>query len=253
MSKAIEEQLASMRLSILGLQSKVDELSQALAEATAAIARPDATFDTVRCKTLQVVDRDGKERIFVGTFNTQIHRYMMNTVGIQLIDKQNVVRICASTDDMDNANSCWWDLNGKCRICASTRGWAFDNDGEIRWLDMDGNVRMRTTTLQNGIAGMTWDDKDRKTRIVAQTKRNGDAAMTWYDPDETARISAETNADGNASIVWRARNGKMRINAGTSADGNAGMTWLDGREDDRIRASTNRDGSVTLPTKDRTS
>ena len=128
MNQSVEEQLASMRLSIVALQSKIDELGVALAEATAAAARPDgnATFDTVTCKKWKVVDDSGKERMSAST----------NAVGagITWYDKDETARMSASTLADGRASMDWFDKDGKSRIGASTK--------------TDGTVTLPTTDLK---------------------------------------------------------------------------------------------------------
>ena len=115
MNQSVEEQLASMRLSIVALQSKVDELGVALAEATAAAARPDgnATFDTVTCKKWKVVDDSGKERI--------IAKATAIGAGITWYDKDETARIDASTTADGDAFMQWLDKDEKARIAAGTK------------------------------------------------------------------------------------------------------------------------------------
>ena len=117
-----------MRLSIVALQSKIDELGVALAEATAAAARPDgnATFDTVTCKKWKVVDDSGKERMSASTFAD-------GRASMDWFDKDEVMRISARTTAV-GAGITWFDKDGKSRIGASTK--------------TDGTVTLPTTDLK---------------------------------------------------------------------------------------------------------
>ena len=138
-----------MRLSIVALQSKIDELGVALAEATAAAARPDgnATFDTVTCKKWKVVDDSGKERIIAKT----------TAIG---------------------AGITWYDKDETARIDASTLA---DGTAVMKWYDKDEKERMSASTFADGRASMDWFDKDGKSRIGASTKTDGTVTLPTTD------------------------------------------------------------------------
>ena len=84
------------------------------------------TFDTITCKTWDVVDADGKMRISAGTF--------------------------ADGD----ASVQWFDKDGKMRITAATLA---DGDAWVAWLDKGGKVRIVAATVADGTALLPTQDE----------------------------------------------------------------------------------------------
>ena len=151
MNQTINEQLASMRLSLRRQRLFNHALiGIAVAAATVAATRPggDATFDTVTCKRWELVDKDGK------------------------------MRISASIFADGTALMTWYDKDGQGRIIS---GVTPNGTAATNWLDKDMKTRIMATTETNGRASMTWLDKDMKTRIIADTESNGTVTLPTTD------------------------------------------------------------------------
>ena len=71
------------------------------------------TFDTITCKTWDVVDADGKMRISAGTFAD-------GEASVKCLDKDGKKRIVAATFADRNALIAVSDQDGKPRIAAAT-------------------------------------------------------------------------------------------------------------------------------------
>ena len=81
-----------------------------------AAVRPagDATFDTITCKEWRVVDKHGMVRIAAAANAADGY------AGVAWLDKDEKVRIRASTTADGSAGGEWRDKDGKVRITAAT-------------------------------------------------------------------------------------------------------------------------------------
>ena len=135
-----------------------------------AAVRPtgDATFDTITCKGWKVVDKDEK------------------------------VRIAASTLADGTASVKWVDKDGKPRISAATLA---DGDAIVTWLDKDGKERIEAGSDDGGYSYLVFNDKDGKGRIEAHTSGDdGTASVTWRDKDKHLRFRASIEDDGTVVL-----------------------------------------------------
>jgi len=109
------------------------------------------------------------------------------------------------------------DKDDKMRITAST---SVDGGATVRWLDKDGKMRISAGTLPDeNMSVVTWYDKDQKARIAAATYDDGTAGMAWLDQDKKRRIDLTTNSKGTASMVLQDKDGNLRILSATFKDG----------------------------------
>ena len=121
--ETIQQQIGALQLIVAKQQASVKRQRFAIialagiivAGGFVAAVRPagDATFDTITCKGWNVVDKDEKVRITATTF-AEGH------TGVGLRDKNGKLRISASTNADGSANVTWFDKNGTFRISAST-------------------------------------------------------------------------------------------------------------------------------------
>ena len=134
-----------------------------------AATRPvgDATFDTITCKSWNIVDKDGK------------------------------VRIGAEVRPNGDASMLWLDKDGKPRILASTLA---GGSAAMSFLDKDAEIRIVASTSATGVASVHCFDKDGRARIIAGTTPDGGADMAWYDKDGKAHIGAATKTDGTVTL-----------------------------------------------------
>ena len=171
MEKTIDEQLAGLR-STLQRQRGLNFVTVLIAVVALCVsymrlAGVNATFDTVNCKTWNVIDDNGTARI-------------------------------TATTSADGASAmAWLGKDGMPRIGASTSA---DGNGGISLFGNDGKPRIGATIAADGNAGMTLFDKDMNLRMSAGTFANGNAGMTWFDKDGNSRITASTAADSTVTL-----------------------------------------------------
>ena len=172
MEKTIDEQLTSMRSTLW--RQRVFNVVLVCTVVVAALSPsyfpqfgPDATFNTVNCKTWNVIDANGN------------------------------LRISATTTPDGSTSMTWLDKDGMPRIGASTSA---DGNGGISLFGNDGKPRIGATIAADGNAGMTWFDKDMNLRMSAGTFANGNAGITWFDKDGNSRITASTAADSTVTL-----------------------------------------------------
>ena len=169
--ETIQQQIGAMQTSVKRQRLlNIALLGIIVAGGFIAAVRPagDATFDTITCKEWRVVDKHG------------------------------MVRIAAAANAADGyAGVAWLDKDEKVRIRASTLA---DGSAGVTWRDKHDKVRIRAATLADGSAGVTWLDKDEKVRIRASTTADGSAGGEWRDKDGKVRITAATLADGTVFL-----------------------------------------------------
>ena len=172
MEKTIDEQLTSMRSTLW--RQRVFNVVLVCTVVVAALSPsyfpqfgPDATFNTVNCKTWNVIDANGN------------------------------LRISATTTPDGSTSMTWLGKDGKPRIGATI---AADDSASLAFADKDGMPRIGASTSADGNAGMTWFDKDMNLRMSAGTFANGNAGMTWFDKDGNSRITASTAADSTVTL-----------------------------------------------------
>ena len=130
------------------LQTQIEKLEARIAALEKMLHGGDATFNTIKCKSWIVVDKDWK------------------------------MRISASTEADGYAGVRWSDKDGKMRIAAATFG---DGLASVRWLDKVGKERIRARTDADGDASVLWLDKDFKVRIDAGTLADGTVKLPTED------------------------------------------------------------------------
>ena len=153
MEKTIDEQLTSMRSTLW--RQRVFNVVLVCTVVVAALSPsyfpqfgPDATFNTVNCKTWNVIDANGN------------------------------LRISATTTPDGSTSMTWLDKDGKPRIGATI---AADGNAGMTLFDKDMNLRMSAGTFANGNAGMTWFDKDGNSRITASTAADSTVTLPTTD------------------------------------------------------------------------
>ena len=152
MEKTIDEQLAGLR-STLQRQRGLNFVTVLIAVVALCVsymrlAGVNATFDTVNCKTWNVIDDNG------------------------------TARITATTSADGNGGISLFGNDGKPRIGVTI---AADGNGGMTWFDKDMNLRMSAGTFANGNAGMTWFDKDGNSRITASTAADSTVTLPTTD------------------------------------------------------------------------
>ena len=121
----IQDQIRVLQTSVRRQRFAIVALASILAgSALIGVVRPvgDATFDidtfdieTITCKTLRVVDEDGKVRI-------SAYAEADGSAAVGWYDKDGKVRIAAYTQDADGtAGVAWFDKDEKVRIGAATK------------------------------------------------------------------------------------------------------------------------------------
>ena len=156
--ETIQQQLGALQVIVAKQQASVKRQRFAIialaglivAGGFVAAVRPaaDAIFNTITCKTWNVVDEYGK------------------------------VRIIAFTKPDGLACVGWFDKDGKVRINAFTNP---DGKACVGWLDKDGKSRINAFTNPDGNAAVQWLDKDEKQRIAAGTLANGTVLLPTKD------------------------------------------------------------------------
>ena len=153
MEKTIDEQLTSMRSTLW--RQRVFNVVLVCTVVVAALSPsyfpqfgPDATFNTVNCKTWNVIDANGN------------------------------LRISATTTPDGSTSMTWLGKDGKPRIGATI---AADGNAGMTLFDKDMNLRMSAGTFANGNAGMTWFDKDGNSRITASTAADSTVTLPTTD------------------------------------------------------------------------
>ena len=108
----------------------------------------DATFETITCKELRVIDKDGKLRIAAATLAN-------GQAGLAWLDKDQKIRITAATNPDGSAAMGWLDKDGTARIAAETSA---DGQATLAWLDKDGKMRIFAATLADGTVVLPTSD-----------------------------------------------------------------------------------------------
>ena len=105
-------------------------------------------FETITCKTWNIVDAEGKERITAFTSRDGI-------ASVQWLDKDGKQRISAATHANGYAGVQWLDKDGKQRIYAATHA---DGEASVQWLDKDGKTRIAAGMEADGTVGLPTED-----------------------------------------------------------------------------------------------
>ena len=178
--ETIQQQIAALQISVKRQGLAIIALAGVIvAGGFIAAVRPvgDATFDTITCKGWQVVDKDEK------------------------------LRIGATTDASRNASVGWIDKDGKVRILLTTRS---DGDAGATLLGKKGEIRIKAITRADGDARLDWYDNNGKLRIAATTYLSGNAGVSWFDKDEKNRINAVTTPSGTVFLPTEDLNFSMK-------------------------------------------
>ena len=131
----IQQQIVAMQEEIKRLREELEVVKK-------------GNFDTITCKTWNIVDADGKKRI------------------------------TAFTTSDGSASVQWLDKDGKQRITGATFA---NGDAAVQLLDKDGKLRINASTLPDGEASVEYLDKDEKKRIMAGTLADGTVVLPTED------------------------------------------------------------------------
>ena len=115
--ETIQQQIGAMQTSVKRQRLlNIALLGIIVAGGFIAAVRPagDATFDTITCKEWRVVDKHGMVRIAAAANAADGY------AGVAWLDKDEKVRIRASTTADGSAGGEWRDKDGKVRITAAT-------------------------------------------------------------------------------------------------------------------------------------
>ena len=172
MEKTIDEQLTSMRSTLW--RQRVFNVVLVCTVVVAALSPsyfpqfgPDATFNTVNCKTWNVIDANGN------------------------------LRISATTTPDGSTSMTWLGKDGKPRIGATI---AADDSASLAFADKDGMPRIGASTSADGNGGISLFGNDGKPRIGVTIAADGNGGMTWFDKDGNSRITASTAADSTVTL-----------------------------------------------------
>lgn len=163
----------------------------------AQIDPANVEYNKISCRSLTVVDEDGKARIVLGAGNHA------SVIGI--LDENGKPRIHFLMDDTNNSGAISIsDENGKTRIFLRTHP---DGPPGISISDENGKARILLATPdEEGVIGIS--DENGKPRVGLRTL-DGVGVISIADENQKSRILLHGDTDGKAFIGIADENGNM--------------------------------------------
>jgi hypothetical protein len=200
----------------------------------------EATFDTITCKGLTIVDHGGKPRLIAATAAAD------GSAGIMLLDSSGRNRIEARTANDGVAGIQLRDEEGKPRISALTDS---GKSGTVAFFDTTEQKRilMGTTATAGGLIGLL--GKNEAKGVLIAVDGNDTSSASLYDKDGKRRMSASASPNMTKLEVADGK-GATRLMAGVLAE-NALLGLLDKDGKTRLSGAVLGNGEIVYPVPDR--
>jgi hypothetical protein len=211
----------------------------------------DATFASLICRNITVVDDNGIPRVEIDTKadgpsrirmrdSLRRERYRMvaddaeqtsmeildsggskrlvlaslpeGVSGFDLLDKNGTTRMTMIIDEDNDCGLALADGNGLERI---THGVPAGGNPISSWRDDAGEMRV-VATVQDTYGGiLDLNDADRKTRVRTFSRNDGTGGTVVFDAEQRHRIAMECNSEGISAVRWWDQLKRLRLVGGT--------------------------------------